>query len=124
MSVRDTRRQNLIELLSETSQREFADRAGLAPGHVSQMVNGSRQMGESVARRIEKQCTLPSGWMDVPHSENATIEQVIQLLAPIAAEERSRVLRVVRALVGAPERRHEQRSHNGHDRRRQPFDYT
>jgi hypothetical protein len=35
-----------------------------APGHVSQMVNGTREMGEDVARRIERALGLAPGWMD------------------------------------------------------------
>lgn len=68
MEVHTKRHTRLLELLRRfPSQREFADAAELAVAHVSQMVTGRREMGERVARRIEEQLSLPSGWMDEPH---------------------------------------------------------
>ena len=62
------RKTNLLEQIARfESQREFADVAGLAPAHVSQMVTGKRNMGDAVARRIEASLDLPEGYMDVQH---------------------------------------------------------
>ena len=64
-AVRDLRRKNLRRLLADyRSQRQFCDGVGLVQGHVSQMVNGTREMGEEVARRIERALGLAPGWMD------------------------------------------------------------
>jgi len=70
MGIREIRRDNLNQLLTGyESQKDFAEAVGLSPGHVSQMVNGTRDMGEQVARRIEKRSRLVDGWMDSPHTK-------------------------------------------------------
>jgi hypothetical protein len=67
-TMREIRRANLCLLLeSWPTQKAFAEASGLAAGHVSQMVNGTREVGENVARRIESSRGLQSGWMDTPH---------------------------------------------------------
>jgi hypothetical protein len=69
-TMREIRRANLCRLLeSWPTQKVFAEANGLAAGHVSQMVNGTREVGENVARRIESSRGLPTGWMDTPHDE-------------------------------------------------------
>jgi hypothetical protein len=65
MDIHEIRTSKLKELLANyRNQKEFADAAGLVSPHVSQMVNGHRQMGEAVARRIEINLKLPIGFMD------------------------------------------------------------
>ena len=67
-NIKTIRKANLLEQIARfESQREFADMAGLAPAHVSQMVTGRRNMGDAVARRIEASLDLPEGYMDVQH---------------------------------------------------------
>lgn len=70
MDVQEIRRARLIRLIeSMKTQKAFADATDLAPAHVSQMVNGVRQMGRDVARRIERLLKLPHGEMDRPLDE-------------------------------------------------------
>lgn len=77
VDVKETRKINLIRLIERTygtrrgAQREFAEAAGLAPGHVSQMVNGTRNIGDSVARRVERAIGLDHGYMDHPHQDTS-----------------------------------------------------
>lgn len=71
-TVRDFRRQRLIDMIRATpgkdtgKQKRFAEAHGLDPAHVSQMVNGTREMGDDVARRIESAADFPHGTMDMP----------------------------------------------------------
>lgn len=75
-TVYDYRRENmqlLMKQLAERSgarvgkQRIFAERADMAPSHVSQIVQQRRSMGQQVARRIEQKLSLPEGVMDLPN---------------------------------------------------------
>lgn len=74
--MKTTRRNNLLRLLDEHDHDvDFAEACGLATGHVSQMKNGSRQMGDDVARRIEEKKRLPPGWMDLPPANEVRQER-------------------------------------------------
>ncbi|MCG7925096.1 MAG: helix-turn-helix domain-containing protein [Candidatus Thiodiazotropha taylori] len=68
MNIKTIRKANLLEQIDRfNSQREFSEKVGLTPAHVSQMVTGRRNMGDVVARRIESGLDLPEGYMDVQH---------------------------------------------------------
>ena len=45
----------------------FAERLQIQPSYWSQIKGRSRQIGERLARRFERLCRKPSGWMDQPH---------------------------------------------------------
>ena len=87
--VKDFRRENLQRLLTGyRSQRQFADSADLAAAYVSQMVNGTREMGEDVARRIERALGLSMGWMDTDHELRPENEQIdVQILEHLPADQ-------------------------------------
>ncbi|MBI4695537.1 MAG: helix-turn-helix domain-containing protein [Gammaproteobacteria bacterium] len=64
-SKNDIRVANLQALVAkEGSQRALADRLGVTPGHISQMLNGTRPITEKTARKIEKRLRLEREWMD------------------------------------------------------------
>jgi plasmid maintenance system antidote protein VapI len=68
INIRTIRKSNLLAQIDRFgSQRAFAEQAGLAPAHVSQMVTDRRNMGDEVARRIEKNLDLSEGYMDLQH---------------------------------------------------------
>ncbi|PVV05564.1 MAG: hypothetical protein B6D77_19125 [gamma proteobacterium symbiont of Ctena orbiculata] len=68
VTIRAIRKENLLAQIARFgSQRAFAEKAGLAPAHVSQMVTDRRNMGEDVARRIENNLELADGHMDLQH---------------------------------------------------------
>lgn len=72
LNIRTIRKSNLLAQIARfDSQRAFADRAGLVPTHVSQMVTGRRNMGDEVARRIERKLALPEGYMDIQHKSQS-----------------------------------------------------
>ena len=64
-NIREIRRYHLRRLLEGyPTQRQFADATDLAPAHISQMLTGNREMGDSVARRIEVSLGLAPGTLD------------------------------------------------------------
>ncbi|EBB2318876.1 helix-turn-helix domain-containing protein [Salmonella enterica] len=72
METKNIRRTNLKHLLdvSGLSQAAFAERCGLAASVISQLVNGHRNLGDAISRRIEKSLSVKKGWLDVPHGES------------------------------------------------------
>ncbi|MGD8911445.1 MAG: hypothetical protein PVJ68_01710 [Candidatus Thiodiazotropha sp.] len=71
VNIRTIRKDNLLTQIARFgSQRAFAEQAGLAPAHVSQMVTDRRQMGDEVARRIERNLNLADGHMDLQHRQS------------------------------------------------------
>lgn len=68
MDIKGIRRENLRRLRKkDENQREQADRLGISPAYLSQIMTGHRDLGEKVAREIEVQIGLPPFWLDQPH---------------------------------------------------------
>lgn len=65
MDANAARRANLQDLAKQHGSLErLAELTGSAPGHLSQINNGTRNMGPRVARRFEQKLSLGAGWMD------------------------------------------------------------
>lgn len=67
MDVQEMRRvhlQRLIDKFAGGEQKAFAKRTGCSVGYISQVINGFRNLGPSVARRIEAALEQPRGSMD------------------------------------------------------------
>jgi plasmid maintenance system antidote protein VapI len=70
VNIRTIRKKNLLaQIARRGSQRAFAEKAGLAPAHVSQLATERRNMGDEVARRIERNLDLADGYMDLQHQQ-------------------------------------------------------
>lgn len=68
------RRANLELLKNESgSMTALADSLGRDQGQISKLVNGTLDMGDKLARDIEKKLELESGWLDIPKGINQTI---------------------------------------------------
>lgn len=52
------------------SLKRFCDKADLSPRYMSHVINGRKNIGEDVARRIEVGFRLAHGWMDNFHGES------------------------------------------------------
>src|SRR5690348_12194823 len=81
MPVKDTRRANLKALLDALDPRLFrtlkerAPELGVDHSLASQILNGHREMGDGLARRIEAKLGLATGWMDLPHDPAALADE-------------------------------------------------
>lgn len=65
MDAVSARRLNLKQLEKQHGSLErLAELTESAPGHLSQIKNGTRNMGNAVARRFERKLDLGAGWMD------------------------------------------------------------
>jgi len=86
MELSQIRRANLLVLLEQYgADREFADRARIAPGFLSQLKMGGdaggRNIGEKLARRLEAELNLESGWLDQPQHLGSISKEVERTIA-------------------------------------------
>ncbi len=118
MDIYAIRKHNLVKLIGNQRKGACAERWGMAPAHLSQILSDktAKNLGDDVARRIESVENLPRGWFDsipqdesvgalAPHSPTASNEDapvasaadlVKQMLAKqgkgLSAEARARLL--------------------------------
>jgi len=72
MDVKEIRVENLRRLIDDRAkgnQRQFAEDHELNKAHVSQMLTRHRDMGDKVARQLEKKLGLAHGFMDRRHDD-------------------------------------------------------
>lgn len=70
MDIYEIRKTNLITLIGNQRKSVCADRWGMSPAHLSQILSAKtpKNMGDDVARRIELSQGLPRGWLDTIQS--------------------------------------------------------
>lgn len=71
MESKDIRHKNFMHLIGDMKQKDFAEKAEMSTAHVSQIVRGFRNIGNTLARKLEISLDLPPGWMDTLHEETA-----------------------------------------------------
>ena len=66
MDIYAIRKQKLISLIGTQRKGACAERWGMAPAHLSQILSDktAKNLGDDVARRIEAIERLPRGWFD------------------------------------------------------------
>lgn len=65
MDATEARQANLLDLERQHGTLEaLAEKTESSAAHLSQIKNGTRNMGRDVARRFERKLELPQGWMD------------------------------------------------------------
>jgi len=74
MDIYEIRKHNLVKLIGSQRKGSCAERWGMAPAHLSQILSDktAKNLGDDVARRIEEVEGLPRGWFDsIPSGEEA-----------------------------------------------------
>lgn len=118
MDIYEIRKHNLVKLIGNQRKGSCAERWGMAPAHLSQILSDktAKNLGDDVARRIEEVEGLPRGWFDsipagdeaLPHAEAvdsklSAADLVKQMLAKsgrgIPEETRQRLLAAAEAPV-------------------------
>jgi len=79
MDYKQNRRDNLLIVRDRQggTWAALAEKTETAAAYLSQIANNRRDMGDSLARRIETVADLPSGWMDQCHDKSKADLQVI-----------------------------------------------
>ncbi len=79
MTIYDTRYKNVRTLLEARALKlsQFAELLGKSPGQISAFagINPHKNIGDKIAREIEKALNLPKGYLDSSHETNASIIQ-------------------------------------------------
>ncbi|MEB6589652.1 S24 family peptidase [Pseudomonas asiatica] len=73
MDIYEIRKHNLVKLIGSQRKGSCAERWGMAPAHLSQILSDktAKNLGDDVARRIEEVEGLPRGWFDsIPASDD------------------------------------------------------
>jgi phage repressor protein C with HTH and peptisase S24 domain len=76
MDIYEIRKLNLIKLIGKQKKASCAERWGMSPAHLSQILSNktAKNLGDDVARRIEEVEGLPWAWFDsIPFSEAAPV---------------------------------------------------
>lgn len=68
MENKEIRRHNFMLLKGKDTLEELARKLDGNPSHLSQINTGHRDIGDALARKIEKKYRKPRGWMDVAHN--------------------------------------------------------
>lgn len=74
MDIYEIRKHNLVKLIGSQRKGSCAERWGMAPAHLSQILSDktAKNLGDDVARRIEEVEGLPRGWFDsIPLGDEA-----------------------------------------------------
>lgn len=73
MDIYEIRKHNLVKLIGNQRKGSCAERWGMAPAHLSQILSDktAKNLGDDVARRIEGIEGLPRGWFDSIPGETA-----------------------------------------------------
>lgn len=105
MDMFKIRKANLAGLIGDKygAAADFARKYGLDPTYISQLMTGYRNMGEKAARKMEKQCDLPDGFLDQVSvlGEQEAITAIKQALfrAPwLTDENRRQILGLIQAI--------------------------
>jgi hypothetical protein len=115
MGIKEIRKENFAFVWAQFScrlegekvkptQGAFGKQYGLNPRHVSQIKNGTRDIGDAVARRIEL-ChlpPLPPGWMDVQHGpgvpKDPIEEKLVEIILTLYRQRPAEALKVINDL--------------------------
>lgn len=92
METKDIRRANLLAFLAGAktlgkTDRQFAEENDVDPAYISQIKNGTRDMGSRFARKLEQAMTLPYGYMDQLHEADPAYEAEATVPAPVVVAE-------------------------------------
>lgn len=83
MTNKELRRKKLADLIAEYgSQKAFGDAVGKDPAMFSQILNGTRNLGDKLALDLEEKLGKPRGWMDAVH----TVDPVMEVFYSCAAQ--------------------------------------
>lgn len=112
MDIKQIRLHNFLALAAgyETKQ-DFCQAIGIRPAYFSQVKAGTKAIGDKVARRIEEQLDIPTGFLDklqgtrntdeqLPNSQSINLAYLIDDMPPIIRERMRSLILAVAAELG------------------------
>jgi len=73
--VNDTRKINLVQLIGNSTVAEFARTYDVSQQYLTLVLNNHRNIGEKFARKIEKNASLPAGYLDRTTAQQSPIKE-------------------------------------------------
>lgn len=109
MDIREVRKENLRRLIGDGEQKELAVRAKVSPAYLSHIMTGFRNLGHTVARKIERELRLPHGFLDTPPKQTELSPEALEFASDwqaLPADVRAEVKAFVRMrrLIGGGQR--------------------
>lgn len=109
MTEHELRRRNLAALIGTErgAIADFAEKVGYSDGYISQLLSGHRNIGEKVARKIEKAIGVRTKLLDETdpqYESNGAIEDIESALRRadwLTPESREQIVGLVKALRSA-----------------------
>lgn len=101
-TITDIRRSNLEIVLNKycaRSRTQLAMRLNMSPAQVSHLFTGFREIGHSVARRLEQACGLPVGWMDNDHEGDDGEQEILDIYRRLPDRDKSRAIGILKTLA-------------------------
>lgn len=100
------RRANLLGLIKEFDTIEaLAEATGTVANYLSQVKNGTREMGDRVARKLEAGLEKEKGWIDADQygGVESLMDQseMLEIIRALSSEEREELLKHARLLLRA-----------------------
>jgi phage repressor protein C with HTH and peptisase S24 domain len=92
MDIYAIRKRQLIKLIGDQKKGACAERWGMAPAHLSQILSDktAKNLGDDVARRIEQVEKLPRGWFDsLPADEESPSPDQAEISVATVSESNS-----------------------------------
>lgn len=105
MDMHQIRLKNLLLVIEKAgSQARLADYVGIKSSYISQIKSPKHptNMGNDIARRIEKAMNLPFGWMDHLHDEPETLPNCLDYApanAPVLDEKTAMMIEMFKHLT-------------------------
>jgi transcriptional regulator with XRE-family HTH domain len=100
MNIIDIRKNNLRLVIANHSEKgttaAFAKDLGYEPSQISQILTGQRNMGEKLAREIEKRAKLSEGYLDSDHTSDIN-DKALEIAAKHGKDVRALVERYIAA---------------------------
>lgn len=108
MDINEIRRTNLLHIAKNVAKNKqtLAEKIETSPSYLSQMISESNKanVGDDIARRVEREYDLGHGWMDRTHdpAENSIEDQrkeYASLESQLTEDERANMIELMRLVV-------------------------
>lgn len=75
--MNDIRKANLIQLIGDSTVAEFARTHDVSQQYLTLVLNDHRNIGEKFARKIEKNASLPPGYLDITTARQSPVKETV-----------------------------------------------
>lgn len=89
---------NKLILLADQNESELARQCDLASNQINQIRNGSKGMGDAIARRIEQNLGLERGWMDNDENPEPELSMLQKMFNTLDERDQTYILDLLKTM--------------------------